>query len=153
MTRGRNTIATTTPTSDAIVTPLTSVRRVDAFPDNKCQPSDDSEDACLGQLRLDFPDEAISAVLLDQTTDTRSGLMDGQWRALMTRHAEKEHIVPQLPAPNVHGHNSHRPKDMKSLVTYMGSSAFNMVKGIKSLNLELTWRQANFSRGRRVDLN
>jgi hypothetical protein len=42
---------------------------------------------------------------------------------------------------------------MKSLVTYMGSSAFNMVKGIKSLNLELTWRQANFSRGRRVDLN
>ncbi|KAF8499225.1 hypothetical protein F5888DRAFT_1688664 [Russula emetica] len=29
---------------------------------------------------------------------------------------------------------------MKSLVTYMGSSAFNMVKGIKSLNLELTWR-------------
>ena len=28
-----------------------------------------------------------------------------------------------------------------------------MVKGIKSLNLELTWRQANFSRGQRVDLN
>jgi hypothetical protein len=42
---------------------------------------------------------------------------------------------------------------MKSLVTYMDSSAFNMVKGIKSLNLELTWRQANFSRGRCVDLN
>ena len=40
-----------------------------------------------------------------------------------------------------------------SFVTYMGSSAFNMVKGIKSLNLELTWRQANFSRGRHVDLN
>jgi hypothetical protein len=42
---------------------------------------------------------------------------------------------------------------MKSLVTYMDSSAFNMVKGIKSLNLELTWRQVNFSRGPRVDLN
>src|SRR6267154_1772181 len=42
---------------------------------------------------------------------------------------------------------------MKSLVTYMGSPAFNMVKGIKSLNLELTWRQANFSRRLRVDSN
>jgi hypothetical protein len=79
LTRGRKTIATTTPTSDPIVTPLTSVHRVDAFPtlDNMCQSSDDSEDAFLGQLRLDFPDEAISAVLLDQTTDTRGGLMDG----------------------------------------------------------------------------
>ena len=54
-----------------------------------CQPSDDSEDAFLGQLRLDFPDEAISAVLFDQTTDTRSGLMDGQWSALMNRRADK----------------------------------------------------------------
>lgn len=91
MTRGRNTIATTTPTSDAIVTPLTSVHRVNAFPtsDNTCPSSDDSEDAFLGQLRLDFPDEAISAVLLDQTTDTGSGLMDGQWRALMTRRANE----------------------------------------------------------------
>lgn len=80
MTRGRNTITTITPISDAIVTPLASAHRVDAFPtlDNVCQPSDDSEDAFLGQLRLDFPDEAISAVLLEQTMDTRSGLMDGQ---------------------------------------------------------------------------
>lgn len=61
--------------------------------------------------------------------------------------------MPQLPAPNVHGHNIHWLKDMKSLVTYMGSSVFNMLKGIKSLNLELTWRQANSSRGRRVDLD
>jgi hypothetical protein len=53
------------------------------------QSSDDSEDAFLEQLRLDFPDEAISAVLLDQTTDTRTGLMDGQWRALMTRRANE----------------------------------------------------------------
>lgn len=54
-----------------------------------CQSSDDSEDAFLGQLRLDFPDEAISAVLLDQTTDTRCGLMDGQWCTLMTRRANE----------------------------------------------------------------
>ena len=83
MTRGPNTIATTTLTPDAIVTPLTLVHHVDAFltPNNKCQSSDDSEDAFLGQLRLDFPDEAIGAVFLDQTADTRSGLMDGQWRA------------------------------------------------------------------------
>ena len=74
-------------------------------------------------------------------------------RALVIRHAEREHIVPQLPAPNVHGHNTHRPKDMKSLIAHMGFSSFNMIKGIKSLNLELTWRQANFSRGRSVDLN
>ena len=80
LTRGRNTITTTTPTSDAVVTPLTSVHRVDTFPilDNMCQSSDDSEDAFLGQLRIDFPDEAISSVHLEQTMDTRSGLMDGQ---------------------------------------------------------------------------
>jgi len=97
LTRGRNTNATTTPTSDAIITPLASAHRVDAFPtpDNMCQFSDDSEDAFLGQLRLDFPDEAISAVLLDQTADTKSGLMDGQWCALMTRHAnERTHSAP-----------------------------------------------------------
>ena len=58
-----------------------------------CQSSDDSEVAFLGQLRLDFPDEAISAVLLDQTTDTKSGLMDGQWSTLMTRRANEEHIL------------------------------------------------------------
>ena len=54
-----------------------------------CQSSDDSEDAFFGQLRVDFPDEAINAVLLDQTTDTRSGLMDGQWCALMTCHTNE----------------------------------------------------------------
>ena len=54
-----------------------------------CQSSDDSEDAFLGQLRLDFPDEAMSAVFLDQTTDTTSGLMDGQWCTLMTRRANE----------------------------------------------------------------
>ncbi|KAI0286852.1 hypothetical protein BGY98DRAFT_942310 [Russula aff. rugulosa BPL654] len=66
LTRGRNTITTTTPTSDDIVTPLTSVHR-DAFPtpDN--------------MLRVDFPDEAINA----------SGLMDGQWCALMTCHTNE----------------------------------------------------------------
>ncbi len=65
----------------------------------------------------------------------------------------KVHIVPQLPALNVQSHNTHWPKDMKSLVTYMGSSAFNMVKCIMSLNLELAWRQVNFPRSQRVDLN
>ncbi len=91
LTRGRNTIATPTPTSCTTVTPLTSVHRVDAFPapDNMCQSSDNSEDAFLGQLRLDFPDEAINAILLDQTTDSRSSLMDGQWCPSMTRHANK----------------------------------------------------------------
>lgn len=99
--KGRYTIATTIPTSDAIVTPLTSVHRVDAFPtpDNMCQSSDDSEDAFLGQLRLDFPDEAISAVLLDQTTDTRSGLMDGQWCTLMTGHANERTYSTPLTRP------------------------------------------------------
>ena len=97
MLRGRNTIATTAPTSDAIITPLTSVHRVDASPtpNNLCQSSDDSEDAFFGQLKLDFPDETISAVLLDKTTDTRSGLMDGQWCAMMTRHAyERAYSAP-----------------------------------------------------------
>jgi hypothetical protein len=56
----------------------------------------------------------------------------------------KKRIVPQLPAPNVHTRNAVWPNDMKSLVTYKGSFAFNVVKGIKSLNLELTWRQAGF---------
>jgi hypothetical protein len=39
---------------------------------------------------LDFADEAIDAVLLDKSADTRSGLMTGQWCASMTRHANEE---------------------------------------------------------------
>jgi len=91
LTRGGNIIATSTSTSNTIVTPLTSVHRVEAFPllDNMCQSSDDSGDAFLRQLRLDFPDEAINAVLLDQTMDTGSGLMDGQWCASMTHQANE----------------------------------------------------------------
>lgn len=75
-TEGQN-ITTPTPTYNTIVTPLTSVHRVDAFPtpDNMCQSSDD---AFLGQLVTDLADEAIDTVLLDQSTDTRSGLMNGQ---------------------------------------------------------------------------
>lgn len=66
-----------TPTYNTIEPPPTSDHRVDAFPtpDNMCQSSDD---AFLGQLVTDFADGAIDAVLLDQSTDTRSGFMNGQ---------------------------------------------------------------------------
>jgi hypothetical protein len=145
-TRGRNITTTPASTSNTLVTPLTSAHRVDALqtPDNKCQSSDDSEDAFLGQIILDFADEAIDAVLSEQSTNARSDLMNGQWCASMTRHTNEERIVPQLPAPNVHTRNTVWPNDMKSLVTFKGSFAFDVVKGIKSLNLELTWRQASF---------
>lgn len=53
----------------------------------------------------------------------------------------------------MHVNNIDWPGDMESLVTYMGSSAFNMVQSIRSLNLELTWRQVNFSRGWHLYLN
>jgi hypothetical protein len=77
LTRGQNITTTASSTSNTIVAPLTSVHRVDTFPtpDNMCQSSDD---AFLGQLITDFADEAIHDVLLDQSTDTRSGLMKGQ---------------------------------------------------------------------------
>ena len=75
-TRGQNN-TTTSSTSNTIVTPLASIHRVDVFstPDNTCQSSDDS---FLGQLINDFAGEAIDTVVLDQSTDTRSGLMNGQ---------------------------------------------------------------------------
>lgn len=57
---------------------------------------------------------------------------------------KKDIIVPQLPVPNVHAHNAVWPNDMSSLITYKGSSAFYVAKGIKPLNFELTWRQASF---------
>jgi hypothetical protein len=82
-TRGQNN--TTTPsTPNSIATPLTSVHH--AFPtlNNMCQSSDDS---FLGQLIIDLADEAIDTVLLDQSTDTRSGLMNGQLYASMICHA------------------------------------------------------------------
>ena len=146
-TRGRNIATIPSSTPNTIVTPLTSAHRVHAFqtPDNMRQSSDGSEDAFLGQIILDFADESIDAVFPDQLTDARSDLMNGQWCPSMTRHAYEERIVPQLPAPNAHTRNTVWPSDMKSLVTFKGSFAFNVVKGIKSLNLELTWRQASFS--------
>lgn len=49
-------------------------------------------------------------------------------------------IVPQLPAPNVHSRNAVWPNDMSSLVTNEVFSAFCVVKGVKSLIFELTWR-------------
>lgn len=51
-----------------------------------------------------------------------------------------KHIVPQLPAPNVHTRDTVWPNDMKSLITNKVFSTFNAVKGIKSLNFELSWR-------------
>lgn len=89
-TRGQNNTSTT-PTPNSIATPLTSVHRVNAFPtlNNMCQSSDDSE-SFLGQLIIDFADEAMDTVLLDQSTDTRSGLMNGQLYSSMIPHANDE---------------------------------------------------------------
>lgn len=79
MTREPNPTTTPSLASDTIVTPLTSVHRVGAFPtlNNMCRSSDDLEDAFLERLALDFADEAMDTVLFDQSVDTRSGLMDG----------------------------------------------------------------------------
>jgi len=54
-------------------------------------------------------------------------------------------IVPRLPAPNVHTDNIVWPNNMSSLVTNEAFSSFYMVGGVKSLNIELTWRQVNIT--------
>ncbi|KAF8273826.1 hypothetical protein EI94DRAFT_1715006 [Lactarius quietus] len=48
--------------------------------------------------------------------------------------------VPLLPAPNVHTRTFPWSSDLGSLLTHQDFSFFCSVKGIKSLNLELTWR-------------
>lgn len=48
--------------------------------------------------------------------------------------------VPRLPAPNVHTRTVTRSNDFGSFITHQNFSFFCVVKGIKSLNLELTWR-------------
>lgn len=48
--------------------------------------------------------------------------------------------VPLLPAPNVHTRNVAWSSDLGSLLTHGSFSLFCVVKGTKSLNLELTWR-------------
>ena len=52
----------------------------------------------------------------------------------------KRHIVPKLPAPNVHTHDTVWPNDMKSLFISKAFAPLNVIKGIRSLNLELAWR-------------
>jgi hypothetical protein len=130
-------------TLSTFVHPLTSVGHVGAFPTptNMCQSSDDLEDAILGPLTLDFSGEVIDTAIFNAPTDIRNGLMDGGSCTSTTHHAKYDIIiVPRLPAPNVHSRNSIWPNEMSSLVTNEVFSAFCVVKGVKSLNFELTWR-------------
>ncbi|KAH8998779.1 hypothetical protein EDB86DRAFT_3146059 [Lactarius hatsudake] len=92
-------------------------------PNDIRQHSGDTEDNPFWFLSGDFPKEVIDPDLSDWPEEI--GLMD----------------VPLLPSPNVHTRNVTLPSDLGSLTPETFSS-FCTVKGIKSLNLELTWRQA-----------
>jgi len=129
MTRGPEVATAPSSASDTIFSPFHPVHHVGALTalNNTCRSPDNSEDAVFGRLILGFPDETIDAILFDQPLDTESGFMD----------------VPQLLAPNSHTRNTVWPIDMSSLITFNGFSAFYTVKGVKSLNLELTWRPFN----------
>lgn len=74
-------------TPSASITPLALAGHLGASPvlNNTCQSSDDLEDAILGPLTLDFSNEVIDTAISDVSTDTRSGLMDGDSFASMTR--------------------------------------------------------------------
>jgi hypothetical protein len=54
-------------------------------------------------------------------------------------------IVPRLPAPNVHTDSIVWPNDMSSLVANEAFPSFYVVNGVKSLNIELTWRQVSIT--------
>lgn len=54
-------------------------------------------------------------------------------------------IVPRLPAPNVHTDSIVWPNDMSSLVANEAFSSFYVVNGVKSLNIELTWRHVSIT--------
>ncbi|KAI9454891.1 hypothetical protein BJY52DRAFT_699722 [Lactarius psammicola] len=109
---------------DSIVTSLTSANYVctTLTPDDIRQHSGNTEDNPFLLLSSDFPKEVIDPDIFDWPEET--GLMD----------------VPLLPAPNVHTRNVTWPSDLGSLLTHENFSFFCVVKGIKSLNLELTWR-------------
>ncbi|KAH9982296.1 hypothetical protein BGW80DRAFT_15638 [Lactifluus volemus] len=85
------------------------------------QCSDDTGEAFLDHLTPDFPYGTVDTVLVDKSADLGDESMQ----------------VPPMPPPNVHTHRVVWPSDMSSLVTH---SAFLTIKGVKSLNFELTWR-------------
>ena len=89
-TRESNIATTSSCSSLTVVTPLTSIDCVGAFPTphNMCLSSDDLKDAILGPLTLDFADEVIDTGLSNGSTDIRSGLMDGGSCASTTRRAK-----------------------------------------------------------------
>ncbi|KAI9445387.1 hypothetical protein H4582DRAFT_1915146 [Lactarius indigo] len=109
--------------TDNITASLTPAPHVPTTPtpDNIWQHLGDMEDNPFCFLSGDFPKEVIDPDLFDWPEEI--GLMD----------------VPLLPSPNVHTCNVTWPSDLGSL-THETFSSFYPVKGIKSLNLELTWR-------------
>ncbi|KAH9043682.1 hypothetical protein EDB85DRAFT_2138387 [Lactarius pseudohatsudake] len=111
--------------TDNIVASFSSAHHVPTTPppnDIRQHPGD-TEDNPFWFLSGDFPKEVIDPDLFNWPEEI--GLMD----------------VPLLPSPNVHTRNVTWPSDLGSL-THETFSSFCAVKGIKSLNLELTWRQA-----------
>jgi hypothetical protein len=56
--------------------------------DNLCQSSDDLEDAILGPLTLDVPDDVIDTAISNASMDVRSALMDGESSASTMRRAK-----------------------------------------------------------------
>lgn len=109
--------------TDNIVASCPSTHHVPTTPtpNDIRQHSGDTEDNPFLFLSGDFPKEVIDPDLFDWPEEI--GLMD----------------VPLLPSPNVHTRNVTLPSDLGSL-THETFSSFCAVKGIKSLNLELTWR-------------
>jgi hypothetical protein len=101
------------------------------------QCSDDTGEAFLDHLTPDFPYGTVDTVLVDKSADLGDESMQGQPYTLPTPHANRKTVVPPMPPPNVHTHRVVWPSDMSSLVTH---SAFLTIKGVKSLNFELTWR-------------
>ncbi|KAH9082274.1 hypothetical protein EDB83DRAFT_630539 [Lactarius deliciosus] len=109
--------------TDNIVASFSSAHHVHTTPtpNDIRQHSGDTEDNPFWFLSGDFPKEVIDPDLFGWPEEI--GLMD----------------VPLLPSPNVHTRNVTLPSDLGSF-THETFSSFCAVKGIKSLNLELTWR-------------
>ncbi|KAH9056954.1 hypothetical protein EDB87DRAFT_1686669 [Lactarius vividus] len=117
----KETSASVSSPTDNIVVSSTSAHCVPTTPtpNDTRQHSGDTEDNPFWFLSGDFPKEVIDPDLFDWPEEI--GLMD----------------VPLLPSPNVHSRNVAWPSDLGTL-THETFSPFCAVKGIKSLNLELT---------------